>query len=316
MDRQIEALRLSESLLEDIELQRLKASEVVLKASRLARLVGHDDLQEFLAFERNGYAGSGWAKWAESAGRRIPPKKNDGGDPKYRVDPLAAIESTVTSSQQAIDALHGGGNYSGEMAFVSSRDHDNRIASHALLVSRGTSICKQVISTVYELLVEIYHELLFSELQATLFAQAQAQVDGILAEAGGSALGKIEKVSTRLREGDPESVSHALTTCRRLIVAVADHLFPATDGVYDVGGQSLKVGDQNVLNRLQAYVHSTDVSKARRDRIRRGISDLFDRCSAGTHADVSVQEARFVFLQAYVLLGEVLTLTGDNRKVV
>ena len=38
----------------------------------------------------------------------------------------------------------------------------------------------------------------------------------------------------------------------------------------------------------------------------------FPTCST----DVSVQEARFVFLQAYVLLGEVLTLTGDNRKVV
>lgn len=63
-----------------------------------------------------------------------------------------------------------------------------------------------------------------------------------------------------------------------------------------MGDQPLKVGDQNVLNRLQAYVHSTGASKTRRDRIRRGLADLFERCSAGTHAEVSVQEARFVFL--------------------
>lgn len=312
MDKQVEALRLAEALLEDVELQRLNASEVVLKASRLARLVGHEDLQEFLTLERNGYAGNGWGKWAEVAGRRVAAKEGDESSPRYSIASIAEIESSVVSSRQAIDALRGGGNYSGDMAFISSRDHDGRIAAHAAAASRSASICKRVVSTVYELVVEIYHELLFSELQATLFAQAQADVDGVLAEAGGSALDKIEKVSVRLREGDPESVSQALTTCRRLIVAVADHLFPAADGTYDVGGQPLKVGDQNVLNRLQAYVHSTDASKTRRDRIRRGLSDLFERCSAGTHAEVSIQEARFVFLQTYVLLGEVLTLKDKD----
>lgn len=39
MDRQDEALRVAEELLADIELQRLKASEIVLKASRLARFI-------------------------------------------------------------------------------------------------------------------------------------------------------------------------------------------------------------------------------------------------------------------------------------
>lgn len=53
--------------------------------------------------------------------------------------------------------------------------------------------------------------------------------------------------------------------------------------------------NQDAPNRLQGYVHSTDASKARRNRIRQGVSDLFDTCSAGTHAEVSVQEARFAF---------------------
>lgn len=53
--------------------------------------------------------------------------------------------------------------------------------------------------------------------------------------------------------------------------------------------------NQDAQARLQAYAHSTDASKARRHRIRQGMSDLFDRCSAGTHAEVSAQEARFAF---------------------
>ncbi|MGV9668947.1 AbiTii domain-containing protein [Nocardia niigatensis] len=55
MNRQEEALRLASELLEHIELQRLKASEIVLKASRVARLVDHDELSTFLRYEREGY---------------------------------------------------------------------------------------------------------------------------------------------------------------------------------------------------------------------------------------------------------------------
>jgi len=49
----------AEEVLTDIELERLKASEVVLKASRVARLVGHADLETFLGYERNGYPTDG-----------------------------------------------------------------------------------------------------------------------------------------------------------------------------------------------------------------------------------------------------------------
>ena len=306
MDRQAEALRLAEALLEDIELQRLKASEVVLKASRLARLVGHDDLQEFLSLERDGYPDAR-SRWVKRAGRVSDLKK----DTYYPV-PITKVEALRIGAVRAIEALRGGGNYSGEWASIAGREHDKKISSHADTIGTLEAICGQVVSTVYDMLVEIYHELLFSELQATLFAQAQADVDGVLAEAGGSALDKIEKVSARLRDGDPESVSQALTTCRRLIDAVADHVFPAAVEPYDAGGHSLEVGQQQVLNRLQAHVHSAGASSGRRDRIRRALKDLYSRCSAGTHAEVSVQEARFVFLQSYVLLGEVLTLTRET----
>lgn len=70
MGRQDEALRVAEELLADIELKRMKASDIVLKASRLARLVGHDDLTTFVALERNGYEGGTHdEKWIERAGR-------------------------------------------------------------------------------------------------------------------------------------------------------------------------------------------------------------------------------------------------------
>jgi AbiTii len=310
VSRNQEALRVAEELLADIELRRLKASEIILKATRLARLVGQDDLLTFLKLEREGYPTDGSVNgWIGRADRWDPEGKTEG---VFYPAPLSRIEATLQGQQGAIEALKGGGNYSGEYASIAGREHDQKITALARSIGTLSSICGAVVSTVYGLAMDTYHELLFSDLQATLFADTQGNVDGALAAASGSALEKIERVSDRLRDGDTESVSQALTTCRRLIDSCADHVFPGREDAYDMGnGLTLKVGSQNVLNRLQAYVHGLGVSKSRRDRLRRTLIDLYDRCSAGTHAEVTVQEARFVFLQTFVALGEVLTL-GSN----
>lgn len=306
MDRQAEALKVAEELLADIETRNLRASDVALKANRLARLTGHDDLTMFLSLERNGYTGvHGVGEWITRAGRRTTDK--DGGS-KFYAQPLAKVEAILESAQAALEALRGGGNYSGDYASVAGREHDAKIQIQAQIVSTWSGISGQVVATIYDLVVEIYHELLFSELQATLFAEVQTTVDGALAAAGGSALDKIERVSDRLRDGDPESVSQALTTCRRLIDSCADHLFPARDESYSIGETELAVSSSNVLNRIQAYVHEQGITRSRRDRLRVTVRELYGRCSAGTHAQVEIHEARFVFLQTYVVLGELLTL--------
>ena len=312
MSRQKEALRVAEELLADVELSRLSASEVVLKAGRVARLVGHDDLQTFCELERNGYGkSSNEAEWIARSGRA-----SDTDEGKYFPQSIAKVEASLASAEKALATLAGGGNYSGDYASVAGREHDAKINSQARIIGVWGGIRGQVVATVYDIMVEIYHELLFSELQASLFADTQTRVDGSLALSSGSALDKIERVSERLRDGDPESISQAMTTCRRLIDSCADFVFPAQDDPYSLGEEaSLTVGRQQVLNRLQAYAHQCGVPKSRRDRLRRTLADLYGRCSAGTHADVATDEARFVFLQTYVALGEILTLVDAGRDI-
>ena len=42
--------------------------------------------------------------------------------------------------------------------------------------------------------------------------------------------------------------------------------------------------------------------------LRRTLGDLYDRVSTGVHGDVTSDEARFLFLNTYLYLGEVLAL--------
>lgn len=48
-------LELATELLDDIELSRLNAESLLLKASRLARLVGSDEIRQWLGYEMSGY---------------------------------------------------------------------------------------------------------------------------------------------------------------------------------------------------------------------------------------------------------------------
>jgi len=310
MGRSEEALRVAEELLTDIELRRLAPTDVVLKAGRVARLVGHDELTAFLALEQSGYAGQKQvAAWVTLAGRWIDDKQE-----KYYSASLATIYAQCESSRLALQTMQGGVSFSGEWANVSSGRHYTAVNNSKSELARYSGICQQVTASVYQLVTTIYHELLFSSLQAGLFAETQRLVDGTLAEASGTALAKIERVSDRLRDADPESISQALTTCRRLIDSCANHVCPPQEGAtLTVDGQPLKAGALAVLNRLQFFAQQTGASKSRRDRLRRSLSDIYSRCSAGTHADVDAGEARFVFLQTYITLGELLSLSQGKQ---
>jgi hypothetical protein len=49
-------------------------------------------------------------------------------------------------------------------------------------------------------------------------------------------------------------------------------------------------------------------SSSRRDRLNKNLGALYDRVSAGVHADVTVDEAQALVLNTYLLLGEILSV--------
>jgi hypothetical protein len=56
-------LELAKELLDDIELSRLKVEQLILKASRLARLCGSEEFQKWIGYEMRGYYSDVELKW-------------------------------------------------------------------------------------------------------------------------------------------------------------------------------------------------------------------------------------------------------------
>lgn len=78
--------------------------------------------------------------------------------------------------------------------------------------------------------------------------------------------------------------------------------------VPETGAVQFSVKQSNVLNRLTAYAHDQKAPKGQTDHLRRSLQDIYGRASKGVHSEVTPTEARFVLLQTYILLGEMLML--------
>jgi hypothetical protein len=152
----------------------------------------------------------------------------------------------------------------------------------------------------------IYYEKELEHLAESIFENYKNEVDTLISELCSDVLQQIPSVVNRLSEGDQESISQALTTVRRIIDSFADTIFPPTDEIVEIGGNQISLGANRHLNRLNAYVHQRVESKSRKDKIRQNLANLYGRVSTGVHADVSVEEAQSLFLNCYLLLGEIL----------
>jgi hypothetical protein len=302
-------LELVQGLLDDLELGRSSGEKLILKASRLARIVGADEIKEWLKFELGGfYADNDISlKYMGLTGRWTKKSENKG----YWV-PLAQIEALIDAEKAKLSVMRipdSAGDYNSAVPLATRAM--NGASSN---ISQFSGIRSKVMALLHAFLTDVYYEKVFDNLSESIFENYKQDVDNLLSDKCGHVLEQIPSVMERLSTGTPEAISHSLTTCRRIIESFADSIFPPTDETIEISGSELKLDASKHQNRISAYIHQRCNSKSRKQRFRQNLSNLFDRVSTGVHNDVTVEEARALFLNTYLFLGEVLHL-GENKNV-
>ena len=305
-DLSAHARELASGLLEDIELSRTSLSQQVLKASRLARLIGDEEAVVWIEFELSGIRGTDSGNVHMTKTKRwIKEDENRGLWGATTAD----LEGQVESLRDNMEASRVD-SFSGDALMGATIQHRKYQTSITEAIGRKMLILNRVRSLLHEFARRTYYELEFSAEQQSLFDSARKEIDGLLAPQVGESLDKIDSIYRRLSEGDPESISQAMNTVRRLIDSFADAVYPAVpDGSAKIGDQELKAGQSQVLNRIDLFVADHTESESRRKRLRQSLRSIYERASAGSHAEVTPAEARYLFLSTYVLLGEILTLS-------
>jgi len=300
-------LDLAKEIIDEIELSQNDAQSILLKCTRLSRYVGNDEIKSWLLFEMQGYysGDSISEKYMTKTGRWIDRKENKGY--WYALSQIEVLLQSEMTKQKSLTIP----NSSSDGAFYVVKNVINEMRATSHTISKLGGIKSKVLSIAHNFATNIYYEKIFDNLAESIFDDYKGEIDFLISKNSGSIIEQIPSVMERLSDSNKESISQALSTCRRIIDSFANNIFPPTDETEILDGSELSLKADKTLNRLNVYVNKFTESKSRKNKIRQNLKNLYERVSAGVHSDVDAQEARNLFFNVYLILGEILTLK-DN----
>jgi hypothetical protein len=335
--RLTQARETAEALLEELELNPAPIMNSILKAKRLARLMMDEDAQTWLDLEARGYPKDfvysrlGSCQNYARAGGRITEANT------YYSNSLPQIEADLESSRLALDGLRFPANVSPSISSSNPVEMTGWSLSAAVekvtsayvvavnnaraLHSQNAHIFNGLKSSIHSYATDCHHALSLSNAAQGLFDRARESVDRFVRATAPKAGEQLAAAFERFEKGDKEALSHAMTSCRRLIQSVADGVFPAqADPYVDGKGKERKVGGDEYKNRILAFVDrslqsgsSKAIAQAELDSTVSRVDALYDKACKGVHTDVTVEEVRLVLISTYLLLSEVVRLASIYR---
>lgn len=314
------AKQLAEELLEDIELQKMDLPSLILKTQRLSRLVDNQNIREWLNYEISGYPNTDTGQYFMTiTGRWINRSINTGF-----WAPIAQIEGMIDGCRRELDALRipdisvsaaSSNQYQHvhvENPSVSVNSVINRCQALNNQMNQLLGIRSRVMGYLHTFVANIYYQLAFSGIAEELFESFKSDVDSLLADSCGSVLEKLPFVYARLHGGEPEDISQALNTSRRIIDSFSDSVFPPqTEPYISSGGESWEVTTDKCKNRINAFIDQKCHSSSQKTKLRKMLASLYERTSAGVHSEVSTNEAQAIILGLYLFMGEVIRLKTE-----
>jgi hypothetical protein len=161
----------------------------------------------------------------------------------------------------------------------------------------------------------------FSGIADDVFTRIRLRVDSAIGTIVPEAVKRLTAIYENLRSENPEDWSNAVHRCRRLLQDLGDAVFPARDSprsrVSGTGEKiTIKLGKENYINRLLAFVEDRSTSVRFKDIAGSQLGFLGDRLDAifkaakkGSHSDiVEKEEADRYVVYTYLLVGDILSL--------
>lgn len=327
-----EAREVASHLLNSMETADLPVERHLLQAKRLARLLRDTDAQTWLDLEIRGYtdglnigALGDCLKYARGAGRITP-------DNKYYLNSLPCLEAECSSDKHRVEsAVPKAGTGTAEnylVAGATSKMFTDQIkALNAVknIYLKNVALFSGLKAAIHSYVTDTLISLEFGDVAESIFDQLRHDVDTFIRARCPKAAEKLVAISERMAEGNPESCAEALTSCRRLLMSVADALFPQSDTEWEDGkGKRRKVGPDNYKNRLIAFIEQRIASASTQSLLEDDLGHLCSRLDAiyeksckGVHTDITLEEARLAIIQAYIFLGELARVDiGDDQQEV
>ena len=327
-----QALALSEGILQNIELNELSLTNIVLKASRLARLLNDFEYQKIFQYEASGYPTTPDGISPEifsicKKANRVYLKKKDGETSEYaNRKSIEQYEHELSSAQDSLK-MSADANVSITSSNPSQYVHapsGNKGERKGLRneISDVTEIISSRKSFIYDYVLEKNYELKFSKVNNDIFNRTQTNVDAIMGELLPDTIKKFTSAYNNLTSENDEDWSNAVHSCRRILQDLSDKIYPARGDKVLENGKKVKLGTENYINRLIAYIEEHSESKRFEELVGSNLSyigqrldSIFHASQKGSHKVISSQdEADRYVIYTYLLVGDILKLNIEVKN--
>ena len=324
-----ECTALSAEILKNFELSELPVSKIILKCLRLCRLLGDEDGILLFTYESSGYpstpSGMPSDSWrvAGIAGRRyFESVEKDGAKEEKefaKTQLISEIEEIISSEKIRLAAA-----IDPNVSISSSNPHQvvyppvgntNERNSIVNAIKKNQSLLQKVTGNLYAYILQIYNKLMYGNIIEDTFTHARLQVNDKLSNLCPKAVGKFVSVYSNMDSDNHEDWANAVHSCRRILLDLADVLFPPQEDPIVIDGKKIKVGPDQYVNRLVQFVSSKAGSKTYTDVVGADLSSIGMRLDAindavckGTHVDVSKDEASRYIIHTYLLISDIVSL--------
>ena len=318
---------LAEEVLEDFQTNRIPIDSILLKALRLYSLMGDQYGIALFTYETSGYpttpAGLPQEVWviAEGAGRTYalqnpmnPTQLLYYSFPLLLSELQAVIDAEKSQSQQSVYALRQDGLIQtladGQVSPVFTNPLD-RIAS----ISTNQRWMQTIRGRLYQYVLQTYQYLKYGNAAEGTFAAFRVLADQKLKKLCPQAIDKLSASYNNLNSSNPEDWANAVHSCRRILIDLADALYPPRKEPVIVGRKEIKVGEEQYTNRLVQFIAGRSESETYRDVVGADLSNIGKRLDAiysagnkGTHEEVSKDEAARYIVHTYLLISDIVAL--------
>lgn len=323
--RRNEALIAARELVEALETDA-PIDKCLMKAQRLARMLRDTDAQNWLEYEIRGYP-SGFDLHLLGTSQKYAWRWLSATNSLLTTS-LPEMEATVNATEIVLNKLQAPSITTTAENYVVSGatmkiidDVVQKISFARNAFTNAVAQFSRMRSHLYRYAADTLVSLEFGDVAEDIFQSARNVADEYIRSTVPKAAEQLLAAEERMAEGNSESLSACLTSCRRVLSTIADAVFPPQDKPHVDGlGNPRKVGTAEYKNRLLAFIEQRITSKGTKSIHDSQLSYLAARLDAvdekackGVHTDVTLDEARLVLVQTYLFLADIARLAGRSN---
>ncbi len=185
---------------------------------------------------------------------------------------------------------------------------------------KNAAILASLKTAIHAFVSDCYIALELGDIAQDIFGDARESVEKFIRAECPKAAEKLISVTDRMQENNDESRTSALTSCRRLLMDVADAVFPPSETDWkDRSGKMRKVGSENYKNRILAFIEqkimtSETILSSEIEHLASRLDAVYQKNCKGVHTNVGLDEARLAVITTYLIIAEIAKLKNPINE--